>query len=56
MFLLIRVSQTKVGMRDENKYHEMTYDFNITAATMLAKVNEELIFSFLTGARTDPTM
>ncbi len=53
-FYCLGVSQTKV--RDEKKYHEMTYDFTITAATALAKVNEELTFCFLSGAGTDPTM
>lgn len=53
-FYCLGVSQTKV--RDEKKYHEMTYDFTITAATALAKVNEKLAFCFLSGAGTDPTM
>jgi uncharacterized protein YbjT (DUF2867 family) len=53
-FYCLGVSQTKV--RDEKKYHEMTYDFAMAAAKALSEVNEELTFCFLSGAGTDPTM
>ena len=53
-FYCLGVSQTKI--RDENRYHEMTYDFTIAAAETLTKLNEELTFCFLSGAGTDPTM
>ena len=53
-FYCLGVSQTKV--RDEKKYHAMTYDFTIAAATLLTQINEELTFCFLSGAGTDPTM
>lgn len=53
-FYCLGVSQTKI--RDEKKYHEMTYDFTIAVAKTLAQLNEELNFCFLSGAGTDPTM
>jgi hypothetical protein len=53
-FYCLGVSQTKV--RDEKKYHEMTYDFTIAAAKTLSEVNAELTFCFLSGAGTDPEM
>ncbi len=53
-FYCLGVSQTKV--RDEKKYHKMTYDFTMAAAKTLSEVNEELTFCFLSGAGTDPTM
>ena len=53
-FYCLGVSQTKV--RDEKKYHEMTYDYTIAAAKTLSQVNKELTFCFLSGAGTDPKM
>ncbi len=53
-FYCLGVSQTKV--RDEERYHEMTYDFTIAAAKTISKLNQDLTFCFLSGAGTDPTM
>jgi uncharacterized protein YbjT (DUF2867 family) len=53
-FYCLGVSQTKV--RNEDEYHEMTYDFTIAAAKTLTQINSELTFCFLSGAGTDPTM
>ncbi len=53
-FYCLGISQTKI--RDEAKYHEMTYDFAIAAAKVLTQVNDEFIFCFLSGMGTDPTM
>ncbi len=53
-FYCLGVSQTKI--RDEAKYHKMTYDFAISAAKALTQVNEELTFCFLSGVGTDTAM
>ena len=43
-FYCLGVSQSKV--RDEKKYHEMTYGYTIAGAKTLAQLNEEFPFGF----------
>ncbi len=53
-FYCIGVSQTQV--RNEEKYNEITYEFTMAAARVLSRINREIVFCFLSGAGTDPTM
>jgi uncharacterized protein YbjT (DUF2867 family) len=53
-FWELGVSQLHV--RDEETYRKITYDFTFAAAPLLARLNPEMVFCFLTGLGTDPTM
>ncbi|MFC1484683.1 epimerase [Candidatus Neomarinimicrobiota bacterium] len=53
-FWCLGVSSATV--RDEETYQLITYDYTMAAAKTLAELNPELIFCFLTGMGTDPTL
>jgi hypothetical protein len=43
---------SSVGMKKED-YHRVTYDLTMNFATVLARLNPELVFCYITGAGTD---
>jgi uncharacterized protein YbjT (DUF2867 family) len=45
---------SSVGM-DEEKYRHLTYDITLAAATTLAKLNPQMVFTYVTGRSTDST-
>jgi nucleoside-diphosphate-sugar epimerase len=53
-FWCLGVSSATV--RDKETYHLITHDYTMAAARTLAELNPELIFCFLTGLGTDPTL
>jgi len=53
-FWCLGVSSAKA--RDEKTYSEITHDYTIAAAKILAGVNHAIALCFLTGMGTDPTM
>jgi uncharacterized protein YbjT (DUF2867 family) len=53
-FWNLGVSQLHV--RDEETYRRITYDYTFAAANVLARLNPDMTFCFLTGLGTDPTM
>ena len=53
-FWCLGVSQLHV--RAEEEYRRITYDYTFAAAPVLAKLNPDMTFCFLSGLGTDPTM
>ena len=45
---------TSVGLTEES-YRHLTYDITMAAATMLAKLNPQMVFVYVTGRGTDST-
>ena len=45
---------SSVGM-DEERYRHLTYDITMAAATTLAKLNPDMVFTYVTGRSTDST-
>jgi len=45
---------SSVGM-DAERYRHLTYDLTMAAATTLAKLNPEMVFTYVTGRGTDST-
>ena len=45
---------SSVGM-DAERYRHLTYDLTMAAATTLAKLNPEMVFTYVTGRGTDTT-
>jgi uncharacterized protein YbjT (DUF2867 family) len=45
---------SSLGM-DEARYRHLTYDITMAAATMLAKLNPQMVFIYVTGQGTDST-
>ena len=45
---------SSIGM-DEEKYRHLTYDITLAAATTLAKLNPQMVFTYVTGRSTDST-
>lgn len=45
---------SSIGMSEE-RYRHLTYDLTLAAATMLARLNPRMIFTYVTGAGTDST-
>jgi uncharacterized protein YbjT (DUF2867 family) len=45
---------SSLGM-DEARYRRLTYDITMAAATMLAKLNPQMVFIYVTGQGTDST-
>ena len=43
---------SSVGM-DEERYRHLTYDITMAAATTLAKLNPDMVFTYVTGRSTD---
>jgi hypothetical protein len=43
---------TSVGLTEE-RYRHLTYDITMAAATLLAKLNPQMVFVYVTGAGTD---
>ncbi|MBN9041803.1 MAG: epimerase [Rhizobiales bacterium 62-47] len=43
---------TSVGLTEE-RYRHLTYDITMAAATVLAKLNPQMVFVYVTGAGTD---
>src|SRR4051812_16331281 len=45
---------SSIGMSEE-RYRHLTYDLTLTAATVLARLNPQMTFVYVTGAGTDST-
>ena len=45
---------SSIGMNEE-RYRHLTYDLTLAAATTLARLNPQMIFTYVTGAGTDST-
>jgi uncharacterized protein YbjT (DUF2867 family) len=45
---------SSVGMNEE-RYRHLTYDITMAAATTLAKLNPDMVFTYVTGRSTDST-
>ena len=45
---------SSIGM-NEQRYRHLTYDLTLAAATTLARLNPQMIFTYVTGAGTDST-
>ena len=45
---------SSIGMNEE-RYRHLTYDLTLAAATTLATLNPQMIFTYVTGAGTDST-
>src|ERR1700712_2124938 len=45
---------SSVGM-DAERYRHLTYDITLAAATTLAKLNPQMVFTYVTGRSTDST-
>jgi uncharacterized protein YbjT (DUF2867 family) len=45
---------SSIGMSEE-RYRHLTYDLTLAAATTLARLNPQMIFTYVTGAGTDST-
>ena len=45
---------SSIGM-SEDRYRHLTYDITLAAATTLARLNPQMIFTYVTGAGTDST-
>ena len=45
---------SSIGM-DEARYRHLTYDITLAAATTLARLNPEMVFTYVTGRGTDST-
>ena len=45
---------SSVGMK-ETRYHRITYDTTIAFASVLSKVNPNMVFCYITGSGTDST-
>jgi uncharacterized protein YbjT (DUF2867 family) len=45
---------SSVGM-DEARYRRITYDFTMSAARTLARLNPQMVFTYVSGAGTDST-
>ncbi|MGY4466596.1 uncharacterized protein YbjT (DUF2867 family) [Bradyrhizobium sp. LB9.1b] len=45
---------SSIGM-SEDRYRHLTYDLTLAAATTLARLNPQMIFTYVTGAGTDST-
>jgi uncharacterized protein YbjT (DUF2867 family) len=45
---------SSIGM-DEARYRHLTYDITMAAATMLAKLNPQMVFVYVSGRGTDQT-
>ena len=45
---------SSIGMSEE-RYRHLTYDITLAAATTLARLNPQMIFTYVTGAGTDST-
>lgn len=45
---------SSVGMNEE-RYRHLTYDITMAAATMLARLNPQMVFTYVTGRGTDST-
>ena len=45
---------SSVGMK-ETRYHHITYDTTIAFASVLSKVNPNMVFCYITGSGTDST-
>jgi uncharacterized protein YbjT (DUF2867 family) len=45
---------SSIGM-NEQKYHHITYDLTIAFASVLAKLNPQIIFTYVSGVGTDST-
>ncbi|KYK45886.1 epimerase [Bradyrhizobium liaoningense] len=43
-----------IGMSEE-RYRHLTYDLTLAAATTLARLNPQMVFTYVTGAGTDST-
>lgn len=47
---------SSMTVRDQETYSLITYDYTMAAAEVLAELNPGLVFCFLTGLGTEPTM
>ena len=45
---------SSIGM-DEERYRHLTYDITLAAATTLARLNPNMVFTYVTGRSTDST-
>lgn len=45
---------SSIGMSEE-RYRHLTYDLTLAAATTLARLNPQMVFTYVTGAGTDST-
>ncbi|WP_199751401.1 NAD(P)H-binding protein [Bradyrhizobium sp. RP6] len=45
---------SSIGM-SEQRYRHLTYDLTLAAATTLARLNPQMVFTYVTGASTDST-
>ncbi|GMP10003.1 epimerase [Bradyrhizobium sp. TM239] len=45
---------SSIGM-SEQRYRHLTYDLTLAAATTLARLNPQMVFTYVTGAGTDST-
>lgn len=45
---------SSIGMSEE-RYRQLTYDLTLAAATTLARLNPQMVFTYVTGAGTDST-
>ncbi len=45
---------SSVGM-EEQRYRHLTYDLTLATATMLARLNPDMVFTYVTGRGTDST-
>ena len=45
---------SSIGM-SEQRYRHLTYDITLAAATTLARLNPQMVFTYVTGAGTDST-
>jgi uncharacterized protein YbjT (DUF2867 family) len=53
-FYCLGISQSQE--KDEQKYREITLAYTLAAAKILAEVNKDFTFCFLSGMGTDPTL